>query len=168
MTRPLRGSANFLPPTPASATLYFDGSARPNPGYGGVGYVLYGVHDNELDRGSYEIEGNDCTSNEAEWCALIRGLEEALRYNIRRLKVHGDSELVINQMNGVYRVNSEHLRDFYYRAKELEENFITCACVHISRDKNTVADGLAVEGCIEGGCIDGSISKWSCTLSHGY
>ena len=125
------------------ATLYFDGSARPNPGNGGMGYVLYGVHGNELDRGCYAVDEYNITNNEAEWMALVLGLREAQHYNIKTLRIHGDSELVLNQMKGTYQVNSSLLKPYYDEAKYLQNDFLRCSFEHVSRSSNSVADQLA-------------------------
>jgi ribonuclease HI len=130
------------------ATLYFDGSAQPNPGNGGVGFVLYGVNGRELESMSYSIAGQ-VTNNEAEWAALVMGMRCALEFNIRTLRIHGDSELVLNQMDGTYGVRSANLRPLYDEAKYIEQKFMRCSFEHVYRSQNTVADELANEGATE-------------------
>ena len=87
------------------ATLHFDGGARPNPGSGGWGFTLDDDYGSRLtsDCGSMEYRS---TNNQSEYEGLIRGLKDAERHGIRRLLVKGDSELVIRQMTGQYRVTS--------------------------------------------------------------
>ena len=84
-------------------TLHFDGTAFPNPGKGGVGIWITGPDKPTITKISETIPKNPCTNNEAEYIALTLGLETAYRlFSIKKLKVFGDSELIINQLNGVY------------------------------------------------------------------
>jgi len=141
------------------ATLYFDGSAKPNPGEGGLGFVLHGIYD-ELDRGSCSVREYGVTNNEAEWMALIIGLRSAKKYYVKTLKIKGDSELVLKQMEGTYRVNSGLLMRYYNEAKSLQRDFLRCTFEHVTRDLNSEADFLA--GKAANGYEDYSISKYDC------
>ena len=87
--------------------MYFDGCSKGNPGLAGAGAVIY-KNDDEIWTQSKFIGKNE-TNNVAEYNGLIIGLEEAVHQNIKNLQVYGDSELVIKQMNNLYKVNAEKL-----------------------------------------------------------
>jgi len=145
-------------------TLHFDGGAQPNPGRGGGGYVLHDEAGYEVESCSIDImTGYDkCTSNQAEYVGLLKGLEEARRQGMKRLLVKGDSQLVIKQMQGMYRVSSNNLIGLYQRAKRCEqEDFIKVEYEHIERCKNTAADELATEGVNREGNIECDLSDYT-------
>ena len=121
--------------------LYFDGCSKGNPGPSGIGAVLY---KNKIENWSdSKYIGNKRTNNEAEYCALIMGLEEAIRSNIKKLSVCGDSLLVINQVNGVYKVKHVNLVPLYERVIELKTQFTTINFTHVYRNENKRADKLS-------------------------
>jgi ribonuclease HI len=134
----------------ARATLRFDGACQPNPGEGGAGYEIFNSKNGRtIIQGRHYI-GYDCTNNVAEYFGLIEGLKHLRRspHVIGHLDIEGDSELVINQMKGIYRVNSHRLRPLYKRAKELiskchEREFDSYDFDHIDREDNSYADSLA-------------------------
>lgn len=133
-------------------TLQFDGACIPNPGEGGGGYVLY--NDNNMNiiiKGQYYV-GDDCTNNVAEYFGLIAGLKRLREspHHIRHLTIEGDSELVINQLNGTYMVGSPRLRPLHGRAMQLINScrgreFDSVSFSHIYRSENEDADRLARE-----------------------
>jgi len=120
--------------------LYFDGCSKGNPGKAGMGAILY-VNNEEICSGSIYL--GKCTNNEAEYNALIFGLKEALERNINELIVYGDSQLVINQMKGVYKVKSDNLKKLFDIALDLKNNFKYIEFQHVYREKNKEADRLA-------------------------
>ena len=121
--------------------LYFDGCSKGNPGPSGIVAVLY---KNKIENWSdSKYIGNKRTNNEAEYCALIMGLEEAIRSNIKKLSVCGDSLLVINQVNGVYKVKHVNLIPLYERVIELKTQFKTIDFTHVYRNENKRADQLS-------------------------
>lgn len=118
-------SSRRPPPQMVYHLLRFDGAARPNPGHSGAGCVIYKVTPNyyygedeeeEVFRGSFFL-GFNCTNNEAQWMALVKGHEAAVRMGIDVLDVEGDSELVINQMKGVYYTRNSRLQYWRDRAR---------------------------------------------------
>jgi len=121
--------------------IRFDGASKGNPGLAGAGAVIY-KNDKELWSG-YTFVGDKETNNVAEYHGLILGLTKAIEFNIANLIVEGDSLLVINQMKGDYKVNSENLKKLYQSAKLLEESFINVLYNHIYREKNVKADELS-------------------------
>ena len=86
------------------------------------------------------------TNNEAEYLALIRGLEEALRLGVRKVSVSSDSELVVRQLSGEYEVRSGRLQPLHERALVLSGAFESFDISHIRRTENGRADRLAKEG----------------------
>ena len=131
------------------ATLYFDGSARPNPGRGGYGWVLFDHNDNEIDRGYGRVSrkyADGVSNNEAEYTGLIEGMKAATQEGIQFLLIKGDSQLVIRQMLGEYQVRSSRLAPYNEKANDLEGRFQRIRYEHIPRDENQLADELADEG----------------------
>jgi len=87
--------------------------------------------------------GERVTNNEAEYRGLIMGLEAAASQMHRTLDVYGDSQVVINQMKGLYKIKAPNLVPLYERARELCERFETVTFTHVLREKNRRADALA-------------------------
>jgi ribonuclease HI len=131
-----------IQPSPKNVdVLYFDGCSKGNPGPSGIGAVLY---KNKIETWSdSRYIGNKRTNNEAEYCALIMGLENAIRSNIKKLSVCGDSLLVINQVNGVYKVKHINLLPLYERVIELKTQFTNIDFTHVYRNDNKRADQLS-------------------------
>ena len=121
--------------------LYFDGCSKGNPGLGGAGAVLY--KDGEEVWGSSQLVGEKVTNNVAEYCGLIMGLQEVFVRKIKSILVRGDSQLVIKQMKGEYKVKSSSLVEYYQQAKLLEKYFDKIVFEHVYRDKNKRADELS-------------------------
>ena len=122
----------------SKATLYADGGARGNPGPAGSGAVLmdeHGVVSAEMRRSL-----GHATNNVAEYTGLIIGLEEALRRGVDDLDVRLDSLLVVQQMNGVWKIKHPGLRPLALRAGELLARFPKRTIVHVPRELNTLAD----------------------------
>jgi ribonuclease HI len=121
--------------------LKFDGCSKGNPGLAGAGAVIY-YQDKEIWFDSFFV-GEKSTNNHAEYAGLILGLQQAKFMDIQNLRVEGDSQLVINQMKGIYRCQSRLLLDLYDKAKELESFFEKIEYFHIYRKDNKRADQLA-------------------------
>lgn len=121
-------------------TIHTDGGARGNPGPAAFAYVIQ-------REGAPTIEEAGCigeaTNNQAEYTALIRALEHAARLGTEhRLHIHSDSELLVKQMNGDYRVKDEGLKPLYEQARRLTSRFANVAIRHIPRAQNGWADRL--------------------------
>ena len=140
--QPLTLNAN--PGVHVNYCMMFDGCSKGNPGPAGAGAVLY-ANNTEIWAKSIYI-GERETNNIAEYTGLILGLNEAVRQNIRILTVKGDSELIIKQMTGRYKVKSENMLEMYERAKELEKQFDKIDYFHVYRHLNSRADALSNEG----------------------
>jgi ribonuclease HI len=121
-------------------TLEFDGGSRGNPGPAGIGCVVRtGDGTPLLTLGRYI---GKATNNVAEYSALITVMREAQRLGARRIKIRGDSELVVRQMTGQYRVKHPDLIPLYREAKELFDSFDAASIEHNYRNKNELADRL--------------------------
>jgi len=123
------------------ATLFADGGSRGNPGPAALGAVLLDDSGNVL-REIGEYLGT-ATNNVAEWRALIAGLEAALAEGIDHLEVRMDSELVVRQLSGEYRVKHPDLKPLSERARSLMHRFAQRPNVqHVRRKENAAADRL--------------------------
>lgn len=122
------------------ATLFGDGGSRGNPGPAASGAVLLSKSGAVLrEVGTYL---GRATNNVAEWTALVTGLEAALEMDVKRLAVRMDSELVVKQITGVYRVKHPDLQPLARRAAALLRKFESVDIRHVPRKENTLADGL--------------------------
>ncbi len=122
------------------AELYVDGASASNPGKAGIGVVLK-IKGKTIKRTSKPI--GVATNNVAEYTALIEGLKLALAEGLHKLKIYSDSELVVKQVNGDYKVKDKNLLKLYKQVKELEKQFNDIEIVHVSRENNKEADKLA-------------------------
>ena len=122
-------------------TLEFDGGSRGNPGPAGIGIVV-----RDADRTPLVTLGRyigRATNNVAEYRALITALEEAKKLGAQKIVIRGDSELIIKQMNGQYRVKHPDMKVLYDEAQELLAQFQQSKIEHNLRHKNELADKLA-------------------------
>jgi ribonuclease HI len=130
------------PKKPVVLTINIDGAARGNPGPAAFAYVI-------TRDGQVLIEDAKClgsaTNNVAEYTALVRALEKARELGGERLHIRSDSELLVKQMNGLYRVKNNQLRVLYEQAKQLVEHFSAVSITHVRREHNSRADGLCNE-----------------------
>jgi ribonuclease HI len=122
-------------------TLRTDGGARGNPGPAGAGFVLEDGSGVVVRSGGRFL--GTATNNVAEYEALLWGLATALDHGVTDLRVCADSELVVRQLTGVYRVKNEGLRPLFVRAQVLLKRFGACEVVHVRREMNAAADALA-------------------------
>ncbi len=139
----LAAGASFMPDSGSERPhiLYADGASRGNPGPAAIGFVLRAGDGQVISEGG-ELIGR-ATNNEAEYRALIRGLQTAQGLGVRRLQVRLDSELVVRQLSGRYRVKSPGLRPLHQRVMELTTSFASFEVAHIPRESNRRADTLA-------------------------
>ena len=122
-------------------TLEFDGGSRGNPGPAGIGVVLRSKDGTELVTLGRFI--GRATNNVAEYRALITALQKAMELGAKRVAIRGDSELVVKQIKGEYRVKNEGLRELYEEARTLLAQFDHATIDHNYRHKNALADKLA-------------------------
>ena len=122
-------------------TIHFDGASKGNPGPASIGAVI------AAPTGETVLEINEsigrATNNFAEYTALIRALEEALRLGASAVDCFSDSELVVRQMTGKYRVKSESLLPLWQEARALCQQFGHFSIRHVPRTENRRADRLA-------------------------
>jgi len=121
--------------------VHIDGGARGNPGPAGAGVVVLDAGD-----GMALFEGGiflgRATNNVAEYKGLLAGLKAAGELHAAEVEVVSDSELLVRQMTGVYRVKNPGLQPLARRARELSEGFRRCTFRHVRREENTRADAL--------------------------
>jgi len=122
-------------------TLQFDGGSRGNPGPAGVGVVVRAADGTPLVTLGKFI--GRATNNVAEYTGVIVALEEALKLGGKKISVKGDSELIIKQLKGEYRVKHPDMKALYDRAMALIRKFDHVTIGHNLRDKNELADKLA-------------------------
>jgi ribonuclease HI len=116
-----------------------DGGARGNPGEAGCGIVLeVGGH-----REEHTVYLGFTTNNVAEYAALLAALERAHVLGLEELAVRSDSQLLVEQMNGAYRVKAPHLKPLWLRARTLAAGLRRFAIAYVPRERNRTADALA-------------------------
>ncbi len=120
--------------------LYVDGASFGNPGPAGAAFVLEAA-EGELKRASIPL--GTCTNNEAEYRALIAGLYEAAARRARRIIIRSDSQLLIRQMRGEYKVKAKNLQPLHKWAQKVARRFEHVCWQHIPREQNALADALA-------------------------
>jgi ribonuclease HI len=118
-------------------TVYTDGGARGNPGPAALGVVIKA--DGKTLRSFGEYLG-DLTNNQAEYLALVRALETAKDLGAKEVECVLDSELVVRQMNGEYRVKNQGLAPLYLKIWNLRQGFSRVTFRHVPRDMNKEAD----------------------------
>ncbi|MBN3033292.1 MAG: ribonuclease HI family protein [Candidatus Saganbacteria bacterium] len=121
-------------------TVYSDGAARNNPGQAGLGVVVKDGHKVVAEIAEYL---GKTTNNVAEYLAFIRGLEEALTLGAEEVSCFADSELLVRQINGDYKVKDEGLVPLYHHALALIGKFKRFEIDHLPREKNKAADALS-------------------------
>ena len=122
------------------ATLFADGGSRGNPGPAASGAVLY-AEDGSVLAEVGEFLGT-ATNNVAEWRALLAGLVRARELGVDDIAVRMDSELVVRQVTGVYRVKHADLIPLHAKAKQLLREFKTTDVRHVPRKENAAADAV--------------------------
>jgi ribonuclease HI len=136
-----------------AATMHIDGAARGNPGPAAYAVVI--ARDGRPVVEEADVIGT-ATNNVAEYTALVRGLERAAELGVRRLAVFSDSELLVKQMNGEYRVKHPDLQPLYEVANRLKKAFDAVTITHVRREQNKRADALgneALDGKRKGGSL---------------
>ena len=123
-----------------TARLFTDGGARGNPGPAAYGFVLES-EDGTVLAAQGEAIGT-ATNNVAEYSGLIAGLQKAVELHVPEVEVVSDSELMVKQMRGEYRVKNEALRDLYDEATALARRLGNVEYRHVKRAHNELADKL--------------------------
>jgi len=125
---------------PEKIIIYTDGASRGNPGPAAAAFILREPGGARLQTKAVFI--GEATNNTAEYTALIKALEAAKGLKAEEVTVFSDSELLVRQINGQYRVKSEQIRPFYVRAVDLLGQFRRWQVNHVPRQSNTEADSL--------------------------
>ena len=122
------------------ALLYTDGGARGNPGPAAIAYVL------QTEDGTVLASRGDAigvaTNNVAEYSALVAGLRCAIELGVAEVEVRSDSELMVKQMRGEYRVKNRALQDLFLDASRLARQLGAVTYTHVRREHNELADRL--------------------------
>jgi len=121
--------------------IHIDGACRGNPGPSSVGVVLADEKGAKLKE--YHRYIGETTNNVAEYTAMEDALKLALELGGTRLKVHSDSQLLVRQLSGQYRVKNARLAEYLLRIKELQRSFDSVEVLHVPREQNKRADALA-------------------------
>ncbi|MBX4199641.1 reverse transcriptase-like protein [Candidatus Saccharibacteria bacterium] len=120
------------------AKVYTDGGSRGNPGDSSCAFVICDLDDNVVEKSGYYM--GMATNNQAEYYGMIKGLERARDLGIDKLTLFSDSQLVVNQMNGFYKVKNQELAPLNQQLNELAQSFEKVTFVHIPRELNKIAD----------------------------
>ena len=126
--------------TMTTFTLFTDGGSRGNPGPAGIGFILMEGSQRSCYGGA---PIGKATNNIAEYKAMIWGLRNALQLGARDLDAFSDSELLVKQLCGEYKVKNAALRPLFVEAMKLSQQFERCDFAHIPREENTEADEMA-------------------------
>ena len=126
---------------PLRVTIHVDGGARGNPGPAGAGVVISDAADGGVLYEAGLFLGH-ATNNVAEYKGMLHGLEIASQLQAAEVELVSDSQLLVRQMNGQYKVKNAGLLPLYQQGKALAVKFETCSFRHVRREKNVEADAL--------------------------
>jgi len=121
--------------------IFTDGASQGNPGQAAIGVIIKDEQGRVITSISQSI--GRTTNNQAEYRAVIAALEEAIRLGARQIEMRSDSELIVRQINGRYRVKNAALKPLHQQVKELQNRLESFSIFHIPRQQNTEADRLA-------------------------
>ena len=121
-------------------TIYTDGACWGNPGPAAIGAIIKDQRKTLVKISEYIGFG---TNNKAEYSAVIKALKEAIKLNPDEVTLYLDSELVVRQLTGRYKVRSRSILPLYVEVAELLKKFAKVSVVHIPRESNAEADALA-------------------------
>ena len=125
-------------------SIYTDGASRGNPGEAGAGFVIFNEQNDEIATGSKFL--GQCTNNVAEYQALILGLKEAGKTGNRQIRIFLDSQLIVRQIQGKYKVKNVGLKPLFSEVCRLLDQFDSFQISHVPRNLNKRADELANQG----------------------
>jgi ribonuclease HI len=121
------------------AKIYTDGGSRGNPGDSSCAYVICNLEDVVVEKSGFYL--GMATNNQAEYFGFKKGLERARDLGIDKISLFSDSQLVVNQMNGIYKVKNQELAPIYQDVKAIAESFGKITFTYIPRELNKTADG---------------------------
>lgn len=134
-------------------SVYIDGASRNNPGPSGVGIAIYDGTKKSLRTFGYYL--GTLTNNMSEYMAVTLALTALLELGVKSAIIYSDSELLVNQLNGKYRVKNEKLLPLYLQVKFFLRSFTKISFCHIMREGNKIADKLANRAIDEKGYVSG-------------
>lgn len=137
------------------AVAHTDGGSRGNPGPAAAGFVLEDEAGRKLMAKAFFL--GRATNNVAEYTALVRALQAARQMGVLDLTVYTDSELMVRQIQGQYKVRSGLIQPLFEQVQDLQSGFASCLVVHVTRDKNKEADRLVNEALDAGEDIEESV-----------
>jgi len=120
------------------AKIFTDGGSRGNPGDSSCAYVICEMDDNVVEKSGYYM--GVATNNQAEYYGMIKALERARDLGINKINLFSDSQLVVNQMNGIYKVKNQELAPLHKQLKELANSFEGISFDYVPRELNKIAD----------------------------
>ncbi len=126
---------------PKQVKVYTDGASRGNPGPSAIGMVFYDSSDNILEE--YGEKLGEQTNNFAEYMAVMYSLEICLKNKVDSIDFYSDSQLMVRQMTGEYKVKAPQIKELFLQAQELKRKFQTVRFYHVRREFNKEADALA-------------------------
>ncbi len=130
--------------------MFCDGASSGNPGNSGIGVVIYLTgQDMHIEHAKESIRISEyigiATNNVAEYSAFIKGLEKARSLGIKKIRIFLDSELLVRQVNGIYKVKNKNLLPLWTQAVHIIKGFDECEVSHVRRENNAEADALATQ-----------------------
>ena len=127
--------------TANGAVINVDGASRGNPGPSGIGYCIYDNNGQTVEQGGEFI--GFATSRVAEYYAMRRGIDRAIELGYKVVRFISDSLMVVNQLNGVFRVKNQDIIPIYQDIQSKLDSFDAVSFVHVPRSQNAVADSEA-------------------------
>lgn len=126
---------------PKEVKVYTDGASRGNPGPAAIGMVFYSSSDEIVEEHKEKL-GNQ-TNNYAEYMAVIRALEMGVAQQVHKMSFYCDSQLLVRQMIGQYKVKAPQIKELFLKAQELVKKLEAVEFHHVRREFNKEADALA-------------------------
>lgn len=118
--------------------IYTDGASRGNPGDAAWAYIIFGESDDVVSQQAGYI--GKSTNNQAEYFAVIRALQQAKQLKSPKLKLHSDSQLLIKQVNGEWKVKNPELARLFDRVNKLTRNFNKICFLHLPRNNERIQE----------------------------
>ena len=129
------------PQVPHHVVVYTDGASRGNPGLAGAGWVI-----EDKDGKRLHADGRflgRTTNNVAEYAGVLGGLQAAFALGARQITLRADSELLVRQLNGQYKVRAPHLAPLFAQVQQILAKFAAASIEHVPRERNAAADEQA-------------------------
>lgn len=126
-----------------------DGGARGNPGPAGIGVAIQSADGELLE--TYKEYIGETTNNQAEYQAVVKGLELAGKHKSQSIEVRIDSELVVNQINGEFKLKNPDFQTWFIKIHNFKQTYKEVSFVHVRREQNMVADKLVNQAIDEAG-----------------